>query len=79
MKAMKAALSDRYPGEIVVVRLDTATAELRAIRKVDKAESWTQCWERFALPPGILLPGYSASRVHHLPPVVSVAGLEQNE
>jgi hypothetical protein len=79
MKAMKAALSDRYPGEIVVVRLDTATAELRAIRKVDKAESWTQCWERFALPHGILLPGYSASRIHHLPPVVSVAVSEQTE
>jgi hypothetical protein len=79
MKAMKAALCDRYPGEIVVVRLDTATAELKAIRKVDKADGWMQCWERFALPRGILLPGYSASKVHQLPPAVSVAEIEQHE
>jgi hypothetical protein len=79
MKAMKAALCDRYPGEIVVVRLDTVTAELKAIRKVDKAEGWTQCHEKFALPHDILLPGYTANKVHHLPPVVSVAETEQND
>jgi hypothetical protein len=74
MKAFKAALMDRYRGEIVVVRLDTRSAELRAIRKVDKAESWTKCWERFALPHGILLPGYRANKTHVLPPMVEVRG-----
>jgi hypothetical protein len=72
MKAMRAALMERYPGEIIVVRLDTATAELKAIRKFDKAESWVQCHEKFALPAGILLPGYQANKVHTLPPVISV-------
>jgi hypothetical protein len=76
MKAMKAALTARYPGEIVVIRLDTITAELKAIRKVDKADGWTQCHEKFVLPAGILLPGYQASKVHVLPPVLEVVPAE---
>jgi hypothetical protein len=74
MKAFKAALVERYPGEIVVARLDTRSAELRAIRKVDKAESWTRCWERFVLPTNILLPGYKPNKTHTLPPIINAAG-----
>jgi hypothetical protein len=72
MKAFKAALCDRYQGEIVVVRLDTRSAQLKAIRKVDKAESWTKCEETFVLPHGILLPGYSPNKTHVLSPIVAV-------
>jgi hypothetical protein len=71
MKAFRGALMDRYRGEVVVVRLDTVSASLYAIRKVDKAEGWTQCQERFTLPYGILLPGYNAGAAGRLPPLVS--------
>jgi hypothetical protein len=71
MKAFKQALIDRYPGEVVNVRIDTVSAELYALRKVDKADSWTPCSERFRLPTGILLPGYKAGAGGRLPPLVS--------
>jgi hypothetical protein len=73
MKVFRKALSERYPAEIVVVRLDTVSAELYAIRKIDKAEGWTPCQERFRLPHGILIPGYVAGSSARLPPLVAIS------
>jgi hypothetical protein len=36
---------ERYPGEIVAVRVDTLGLELRAYRKLDGQKQWTKCQE----------------------------------
>jgi hypothetical protein len=71
MKSFCKTLSERYLGEIVVVRLDTRSAELHAVRKVDKAEGWNTCGERFSLPHGIMLPGFVTGSSGKFPPVVN--------
>jgi hypothetical protein len=59
MSAFQKALKSRYPNEIVVVRLDTTRNRFYALRKVDKADSWTSCSETLSLAPGVLLPEYN--------------------
>jgi hypothetical protein len=66
------ALRERYPGEIVAIRPDTAGMMLRAVRKVHNAGSWTKCWEVLRLEPGTLLPDYTPREAIALPPQLDI-------
>jgi hypothetical protein len=68
--AFQRAVKDRYPDEIVTVRVDTVRLELRAYRKLDGQKQWTRCPDAVALRPDTLLPGYSPRKEFTLAPVV---------
>jgi hypothetical protein len=75
MSAFQKALKSRYPDEIVIVRLDTTRNRFYALRKFDKADSWTSCSETLSLAPGVLLPEYNP-RTHIVLPADPVVALE---
>jgi hypothetical protein len=67
--SFKEALQARYPGRVVSVRPDSASASFIAFQKRDgDAGGWSPCWEKHVIPNGILLPGYNNQPVV-LPPV----------
>jgi hypothetical protein len=69
MMSFKEALQARYPGRIVSVRPDSASASFIAFQKKDgDAGGWSPCWEKHVILNGILLPGYNNQPVV-LPPV----------
>jgi hypothetical protein len=69
--AFQKAVKDRYPDEIVTVRVDTLRLELRAYRKLDGQKQWTRCPESVALHPETLLPGYNPRKEFVLPPAIT--------
>jgi hypothetical protein len=72
MSAFQKALKDRYPDEIVVVRLDMARSRFYALRKIDKSDAWISCGETLSLAPGVLLPEYNP-RTHIVLPAADLA------
>jgi hypothetical protein len=58
MAVFRKALTDRYSGQIVMVKVDTQKLALYALRKADGEGKWTTCWERHPLPIQIMLPEY---------------------
>jgi hypothetical protein len=70
--AFQRAVKDRYPDEVVTVRVDTLSMCLQAFRKADGEKKWTKCPEMAPLLPGVLLPGYNPRSAFDLPPAVQV-------
>jgi hypothetical protein len=78
--AFQKAIRERYPEEVTTVRVDTLSMSLQAYKKADGEKKWTKCPEKVALPPGILLQGYSPREHFVLPPLINVeAGAAQSE
>jgi hypothetical protein len=69
--AFQKVVKERYPEEIVTVRVDTLRLELRAYRKLDGQKQWIRCPESVALRPETLLPGYNPRKEFVLPPVIT--------
>ena len=63
MSAFRKALQDRYKDQIILVRPDSRSLTLSALRKTDGEGRWTQCHESLPIPTGIMLPGFKVAAV----------------
>jgi hypothetical protein len=70
--AFLSSLRERYPGDAVTVRPDTASGYLYALRKEGGAGPWLKCSERLHLSPGIMLPTFVPRKTISLAPAVEV-------
>jgi hypothetical protein len=72
-RALQKIVSQRYPDEIVAIRIDTLSMAMQAYRKKDGEKQWTKCPESVKFHPETLLPNYSSRSVFDLPPVALCA------
>jgi hypothetical protein len=73
--AYRTALKEKYPGKVVMVRVDTAAMSLVAHTKDEGDVTWTRCPGDWPLPRGIMLPGFPlVTRVDLSPVGDTVAG-----
>jgi hypothetical protein len=77
--AFQRAVKEKYPEEIVTVRVDTRYRTLQAFRKVHGQKEWTKCPECVELLPGTLLPGYNPRQNFVLEPEVLVEDPAQEQ
>ncbi len=66
------ALRERYPGMLVMVRVDTRKLLFKGYMKKDGENKWKECKEVYDIPKGILLQGYKAKEKMTLPPACRV-------
>jgi hypothetical protein len=70
--AFQKAVKQRYPDEVVTVRVDTWTASLQAYRKAEGQKKWDRCHESVSLQLETLLPGYKPRNSFLLQPEIQI-------